>query len=76
MIIGGGICNSRAEKIDFIFSLDTRIYFLILGLVSHYKKIIAIGIEQFLERIIESKGEYYFDDPDFVPDVSLDVVKE
>ena len=33
--------------------------------------VIAKGIPQLLERMISSRGRYYFDDPDFVSDGSL-----
>ncbi|WP_190465768.1 hypothetical protein [Planktothrix sp. FACHB-1355] len=34
--------------------------------------VIAKGIPQLFERIIEAEGRYYFDAPDFIPDDSFD----
>ncbi|MCL1474860.1 hypothetical protein LAY57_29990 [Argonema antarcticum A004/B2] len=34
--------------------------------------VIAKGIPQLFERIIQAKGRYYFDAPDFIPDDSFD----
>jgi hypothetical protein len=34
-------------------------------------KVIAKGITQFLERLVSAEGQYYFDDPGFVPDGSV-----
>ena len=37
-------------------------------LLPKYTIVIAKGLPQFLERVIEAEGRYYFDDPSFVPD--------
>ena len=36
-------------------------------------KVVAMGIPQFLERILTARGRYFFDDPEFVPDAQLEV---
>ena len=37
--------------------------------------VIAKGIEQFFERMIQANGDYYFDLPDFVPDDTIDSMR-
>lgn len=61
------VTETITEQDDF-FKEDRKV------LVLEKTKVIAKGITQLLERIITAEGKYYFDNPSFIPDESLDTL--